>query len=291
MTLQTTINSLPRPFNQESFSLTQKGIYDSEDTDVYLNDSKDFAFLFPIPIVDYFAYVPRVKSLGLSTYKRTTAVTLRRFEKIKNYFDNGQKVLEIGSGAGEFLSHVSQLFPDTQIASLEIDQNTKTAREKLPGLHAYASFQEMGASQETFDLICMFHVLEHIIDPKEFLNNCLASLAPMGILIIEVPSLDDPLISLYESQAYRAFYFQRQHPYIYTARSLCRLLAHENISPEHVLPHQRYGLENHLNWLAKEKPGGNEAFRRIFKHLEDEYLGSLEQSELSDSVIIIAQRK
>jgi len=290
MTLQTTIESLPKPFNQETFNLIQKGIFDSEDTSVYLNDSKDFVFLFPIPIVDYISYVPRVKSLGLSTYKLTTAVTLRRFDKIKNYFSNGQKVLEIGSGTGEFLGHVSKLFPNTQIVSLEIDQNTKTTREKISGLKSYASFQEMGAKQETFDLICMFHVLEHIINPKEFLKNCLASLSPMGRLIIEVPSLDDPLLALYDSTAYRKFYFQRQHPYVYSSRSLCRLLEAENIHPEQMIPHQRYGLENHLNWLTKEKPGGNQQFRQIFNNCEANYMTALEKAGSTDAVIVIAKR-
>ena len=289
ITLETTIEHLPQPFHLETFNLIQEGIFDSKDTSVFLNESKDFAFLFPTPRVDYVSYVPRVKSLGLANYKRTTAHTIRRFDKIKPYFSNEQKVLEIGSGTGEFLGHISRIFPHTHIASLEIDQNTKPTREKISGLKSYASFTEMEAMQETFDLICMFHVLEHIINPKEFLTNCLGLLSPKGRLIIEVPSLHDPLLTLYDSLSYKQFYFQCQHPYVYSSGSLRRLLESENFHLEQLIFHQRYGLENHLNWLTQEKPGGNQQFRQMFNNCEANYMTALEKAGFTDSVIAIAK--
>ncbi len=290
LSLEATIEKLPLPFKQESFSLLFTGIYDSKDISVYVNDSKDFAFLFPIPFVDYTTYVPRVQRLGLTKFKRTTNLVQHRFEKIKNYFFPDQRVLEIGSGAGDFLWHLSQLFPTTEIASLEVDQNTKTAREKLPKLQAFFAFQEIHDNKETFDIICMFHVLEHIIHPEEFLHNCLKALSPNGKIIIEVPSLHDPLLTLYESQAYRKFYFQCQHPFVYSPESLGRLLKHQGFTLDQVVAHQRYGLENHLHWLVHEKPGRHEIFLDIFKEIEGDYIRALEQSGHTDSIIIIAER-
>jgi len=289
MSLSQTIEHLPAPFNREPFSLLQKGIYDSNDNDVYINNAADFVCLFPVPKVDYVSYVPRVQALGLSQYKRTMSVVLRRFEKIQHCFPGIQSVLEIGAGDGAFLDHVSGVFPSLRLAALEIDQNTEAARKTLTGLREYSNFQEIRKARERFDLICLFHVLEHIVDPREFLTNCLACLTPQGRIIIEVPSLDDPLLTLYSSTAYRKFYFQRQHPYVYSSRSLRRLLEEENIHPEQLIPHQRYGLENHLNWLTKEKPGGNEQFRQIFTNFEVDYMTALEKAGFNDAVIVIAK--
>lgn len=289
MSLPQTTEHLPPPFNRETFSLLQQGIYDSNDNDVYINNAGDFACLFPVPKVDYVSYVPRVQALGLSQYKRTMSVILRRFEKIQHCFREIQSVLEIGAGDGAFLGHVSEVFPALRLAALEIDQNTEAARKTLTGLREYSNFQEIKKAQERFDLICLFHVLEHIVDPSDFLTNCLACLTPQGRIIIEVPSLDDPLLSLYDSTAYRKFYFQRQHPNVYSSRSLRRLLEAENIHPEQLIPHQRYGLENHLNWLTKEQPGGNEQFRQIFTNFEPDYMTALEKAGFTDAVIVIAK--
>jgi hypothetical protein len=105
--------------------------------------------------------------------------------------------------------------------------------------------------------------------------------------VIEVPSLRDPLLSLYDCEAYRRFYFQRQHPYVYSARSLSRLLDHVGYSIEEAIDHQRYGLENHLHWLAASEPGGSELARSVLGACESDYLADLERSGQTDSVIVV----
>jgi SAM-dependent methyltransferase len=44
--------------------------------------------------------------------------------------------------------------------------------------------------QQPFGLISAFHVLEHVPDPAAFLVHCHESLAPLGVLVIEVPNFD-----------------------------------------------------------------------------------------------------
>ncbi|MCZ6784306.1 MAG: class I SAM-dependent methyltransferase [Proteobacteria bacterium] len=286
--LQDAIDRLPAPFRDEKFSLLQQGIDDCQDTEVYVNQERDFAFLEPRPEVNYVAYRPRVKKLALGAYKKTLSVTGRRFEKIATLFPGACKVLEVGAGDGAFLAHVADLFPRLSLACVEVDQNTQPDRDSLPGLVQYASLADVCELGERYDLVCAFHVLEHILEPAQFLEECRSRLAPGGRLIFEVPSLDDPLLSLYESPAYRCFYFQRQHPYVYSARSLPRLLEHSGLHVEQVIPHQRYGLENHLQWLTRGEPGGNERFRETFRELEPGYARTLEESGRSDAVIVVA---
>jgi hypothetical protein len=110
-----------------------------------------------------------------------------------------------------------------------------------------------------------------------------------GILLIEVPCLNDPLLSVYSSDAYQSFYFQRQHPFVYSAASLERVLRFNGFEVERFIPVQRYGLENHLQWLAAERPGGNTQYLKLFSQLEDEYRTSLECVGLTDTVIVAAR--
>lgn len=137
--------------------------------------------------------------------------------------------------------------------------------------------------------MCFFHVFEHIADPAGFSSSCAKVLKPKGRVIIEVPSLDDPLRTLYQVKEYEDFYFQAQHPYVYSPRSLRRLLEHNRFRILSCFGHQRYGLENHLTWLAKRRPGGDEALREIFSSLNDQYRGRLEAGGHADVVIAVAE--
>jgi SAM-dependent methyltransferase len=289
VSLEKTIEDLPSCLRESRFRLLQHGVYDSPETDVYIDEEGDFAFLCPRPEVDYVRYKPRVATLELAGYKKSLAVVQRRFEKIRGCFRGARNVLEIGAGDASFLAHVGSQCPDVALASQEIDQNTRAARDAVPGLTQHASFDEVRASGERYDLVCMFHVLEHVFAPGEFLADATACLAPGGRLVIEVPSLSDPLLSLYGCEAYRRFYFQRQHPYVYSAGSLTRLLTQLGFEVEQAIDHQRYGLENHLHWLYAGKPGGSELLRGIFGGCEDGYLRALERAGHADSFIGVAR--
>jgi hypothetical protein len=114
-------------------------------------------------------------------------------------------------------------------------------------------------------------------------------LAPAGKVLIEVPSLDDPLLSVYRLPAYEAFYFQRQHPFAYTGRSLARVLEHNGLRALETIAYQRYGLENHLAWLRHGKPGGDAALRDLVLPIEDQYRQTLEARGTADTVFAVAE--
>ena len=288
MSLREAVNSLPAPFNTEAHELLRCGVFDGPE-EVWRNQAGDFAFLHPRPETNYAAYVPRVKALALSDYKQNRPVIAQRFAKIADQFGEHGCVLELGAADAAFLYHLARERPGWELACMEVDQNTRAARDALPGLIQYANMDAAVASGIRFDRVCAFHVLEHVLEPAPFLDACRACLAPAGRVIFEVPSLDDPLLSLYACPAYEAFYFQRQHPYVYSAASLGRLLAANGFAVVAVIHHQRYGLENHLQWLTEGKPGGRESFRRVFGTSEANYLADLERSGHADSAILIAQ--
>lgn len=94
------------------------------------------------------------------------------------------KILDVGAGHGfigraskELLSKFTYYYleSDTEVHT-EIKTNCETAKEYT--------------DQDDFHLIFLNHVLEHVIDPKSFLNHFMEKLTPEGILYIEVPNLD-----------------------------------------------------------------------------------------------------
>lgn len=123
----------------------------------------------------------------------------------------------------------------------------------------------------------------------KFLEKIKNLLAPNGRVLIEVPSLDDPLLSIYHSEPYERFYFQKQHPFVYSASSLERTLEREGFSTIQTIPYQRYGLENHISWMVKQKPGGNFLYNKLFAPIDKKYRAILEEYGKTDTVFWVGK--
>jgi hypothetical protein len=282
--------NLPKPFQDDEFDIFQRGISDNPSIDVYLNQQKDFALLYPVPSMDYNYYIPRAKKFGLTAYKKSLHIE-RRFQKIKYHLQNDRhSLIEIGAGDGTFLKTVKKFMPHLHMTAVDKDQNTLKSRVQNSDENHDSLEQIMGKSIY-FDFICLFHVLEHILAPVDFLSKIHELMLSHSLLIIEVPSIHDPLLSLYNNEAFSKFYFSSQHPYVYSPASLQRLMEYSDFQTIEVLNFQRYGLENHLNWLSRAKPGGNEQFQRIFGGLDSEYITALEQYGKTDTVLWIGKKR
>ncbi|MCC7250940.1 class I SAM-dependent methyltransferase [Hyphomicrobium sp.] len=281
--------SVPVPLADDVFAQLRSGISDAPDVGVFVNEDRSFAYLDPQPSVEYSSYAPRHATLGLSKYKSTLAVIARRYEKIRHVMPEKGAVLEIGAAEGGFLRRAHEDRPDVRYFAVEPDEKTAAQREELPWLTSYWDLGAAVAAGIKADLVCLFHVFEHIKAPAEFLASVRQVLAPRGRILIEVPSLDDPLLTIYGLPAYEAFYFQRQHPFVYTGRSLARVLAANGFTVQEVLPYQRYGLENHLGWLKNGKPGGDSAFAEAFAGIDGSYRATLESRGTADTVFVVGE--
>lgn len=272
--------------------LLRKGIYDDENCSVYLTKDKDFAFLYPSPSVDYKKYKSRVSELVLNQYKKNKNVNIKRMEKLYHIFNQTDinTVLEIGASDGLFLKILKDRLPNLKVSAVETDDITLKSRMEVVGKdNSYSSLDELIEKNRRFDMICFFHVFEHIKEVSEFLEKIKKLLAPNGKVLIEVPSLDDPLLSIYHSKVYEKFYFQKQHPFVYSASSLERTLEKSGFSTIKTIPYQRYGLENHISWMVNKKPGGDSFYNKIFAPIEKKYKQILEENGKTDTVFWIGK--
>jgi len=287
--LNSFIKNLPSPLNKEKFSLLKKGIWDNNKIDVFINKKKDFTFLFPQPEVNYEKYVPRKKKIGLTAYKEKIVIqeNQRRYFKIHNHFNDCKNLLEIGSGDGKFLKLINSKNKKIQLSSLEKDSASNRNYKKIKWLKTFTDFSQINGK---FDIICFFHVLEHIYQPDIFLKKIKNIMSTNAKIILEVPSLTDPIRNLYKVKEYTNFFFQSQHPYTYTSKSLKRILK-KNFIIQDTIHFQRYGIDNHFSWLVKKIPGGDEELLNLFKKTNENYIEDLEKSKNTDSVIMILRNK
>ncbi len=96
-------------------------------------------------------------------------------------------VLDVGCGDGNFYSHLSAV----KYIGLELNDSA-VAEAHSRGLKVFTETIEEWAQQnpEKADVVCAFQVLEHVMNPRSFLDSCIKCLRPGGRLIISVPSAD-----------------------------------------------------------------------------------------------------
>ena len=121
-----------------------------------------------------------------------------------------------------------------------------------------------------FDLITSFHVFEHLIDSASSLKSSSSLLNQGGEIIIEVPSCDDALLTLYNSESFAKFTYWSQHLFLFNQKTIELLVNKANMKINWVKQVQRYGLSNHLYWLSNNLPGGQKSWSFLNSKLLDE---------------------
>lgn len=205
-----------------------------------------------------------------------------RFRLIKNYFKN-KKILEVGSSTGAFLS----LLKESETNAVEIVEENLSYSSKFITGKSYKSIDQI--ENEKFDVICMFHVFEHFKNPLDMLLKFKNILSENGLIIIEVPCSDDPLLTIYNIKEFKDFYFQPMHPMIYNENSLDYIFKKASLKKQKSIYFQRYGLDNHLSWLKNKKPGGDKKISTIFK-TNKKYKKQLIEINKTDTIFFIASK-
>ncbi|MFA5139662.1 MAG: class I SAM-dependent methyltransferase [Elusimicrobiota bacterium] len=175
----------------------------------------------------------------------------RRLVYLRPLVEN-RRLLDFGCGHGGFLLRARRLA--ARAVGVELDREM-AAEFKKQGLEVHP---RLDAVQGQFDLITMFHVLEHIPDPAALLRETAGRLAEKGRIIVEVPSGADALLTLYQSAPFADFTYWSCHLYLFTASTLAALAAKAGLRVDYVKHIQRYPISNHLYWLAKGRPGGHQ---------------------------------
>jgi SAM-dependent methyltransferase len=194
--------------------------------------------------------------------------------------------LEVGCASGYFLHTIRPWV--RSVLGVETHAELRAYCGEI-GLTAHASLDEVPAA--SVDRIFLFFVLEHVGDPLGFLGRLRGLLREGGRLFVEVPNVDDALLSLYPLPAFKDFYFTPAHQYYYSRATLGRLLEKAGFSRVAIQPEQRYDLSNHMHWMIAGKPGGHGRFDEVFtEELRAAYAETLKARFLCDTLFAVVER-
>ncbi len=127
----------------------------------------------------------------------------------------GLTLAEVGASYGAFLERAR--WRGARCVGVDLDAGARTELERR-GFEAHA---ELPAGR-TFDVVCAFHVLEHLADPARLVAQLAAALPTDGRALIAVPNGDEALLQGPSSMHFRV---DLEHLSYFTLAGLSRLLA------------------------------------------------------------------
>jgi 2-polyprenyl-3-methyl-5-hydroxy-6-metoxy-1,4-benzoquinol methylase len=166
---------------------------------------------------DYISHTDQKKTLIDKIYQFIKNYSLdKKVNLIKNLSTTEKTILDIGAGTGDFLKSAQKdgwkihgIEPNKQ-ARLKALTKEITLKESLADI-----------TKEKFDVITLWHVLEHLPDFENEINNIQKKLKQNGYLVIAVPNYKS-----YDAKHYKQFwaaYDTPRHLWHFSKESIKRL--------------------------------------------------------------------
>lgn len=154
-----------------------------------------FLFTNPIPELNvlgnyykaesYVSHTSSKKGLINFLYQKVRKRTLKQKVSLISRVSKGKKLLDFGCGTGHFLAAARAGGFD--VLGLEPDPDARKLAKELNGIQAL-SRDELQGIEKGFDMITLWHVLEHLPELNSDIEKLKSLLADDGALLIAVPN-------------------------------------------------------------------------------------------------------
>jgi 2-polyprenyl-3-methyl-5-hydroxy-6-metoxy-1,4-benzoquinol methylase len=176
-------------------------------------------------------YYP-IRSFEEERYERTIGRYQRdKIELLPAEKQDG-KLLDIGCGAGYFVREARKAGYDAEGVEFSAEAAAFGKREwNLP--ITVGNAQDVGFTEKSFDVVTLWHVLEHLSRPADMLATVQRLLRPNGVLVLTVPNFASPQARFFKANWYHLEV--PRHLYHFDPDSLRRLLAKQGFRVDRVV--------------------------------------------------------
>lgn len=168
--------------------------------------------------------------------------------------------LDVGCGNGRFLRAMeAQGIRREWNYGLELDENVvRSLVEAGYDVRCERVEDCTTIPNNRIDLVTMFHVIEHVADPRAVIEKIVQWMSPHGALAIETPNLDSCDARSFQQTYWGGYHFPR-HWNLFTPLTLSRLLARSGLEVMHTsyqTGHSfwMYSFHHRLRYGTKPRP-------------------------------------
>lgn len=145
---------------------------------------------------EYYSHQENKKGFIPKIYETVKKINLKHKYKLATKRIKKGKLLDIGCGVGDFLHTAEE--HSWSCTGVEPSEEAKTIARKRIKADIIASEDLQQLSDESFDLITMWHVLEHVDNLKWQVEQLQRLVKPQGRIVIAVPNYKS-----YDAQYYK----------------------------------------------------------------------------------------
>jgi len=136
--------------------------------------------------------------------------------------DRGVDVLDVGCGSGTLLGLLKQR--GFRVNGLDFSAEAAAIAKAENDVNvAVGSLEEAHFPAESFDVVTLFHVMEHVTNPRLVLAEVSRVLKPNGVAILQVPNIESWQFKIFGSRWYGLDI--PRHVIDYSRNSMLKLLA------------------------------------------------------------------
>ncbi len=242
-----------------------------EEFKLLYNSEMDMLETFPQPKLEnlskyyessnYISHTDSKESVVEKLYQKVKRVALKNKLKLINSLNSqGKDILDVGCGTGEFLLTCKN--DNWNLAGVEPNTNAKClAEQKLNKNSTFKIVDDIDKIElQQFDVITLWHVLEHIPNLDEYISKLKLLLKPNGVLIVAVPNYKS-FDALYYKKYWAAFDVPR-HLWHFSKKSIQLLFFQKNLNIEKILP--MYFDSFYVSLLSEKYKSGKNNFIKAF---------------------------
>src|SRR2546429_520332 len=116
--------------------------------------------------------------------------TWHSLEKCRPYLPARGRLLDVGCANGAVLKSAEALLKGWELHGFDLNDRHRDEVLRLPGVVSFTSGSLTKLPHRQFDLIVLWHTLEHIPAPQGVLTELRDLLAPDGFLLVQVPDIE-----------------------------------------------------------------------------------------------------
>ena len=149
---------------------------------------------------DYISHTDTKRNTFEKVYHLVRHIALnKKLRLINSYAVQSKNLLDVGCGTGDFLQVAQQ--NNWNVSGIEPNEKARGIANKKTNNLVFDSDQLLKFDTASFDVITLWHVLEHLPDLEMHISQFQKFLKPNGTLIIAVPNYKS-----YDAKYYEAFW-------------------------------------------------------------------------------------
>lgn len=145
----------------------------------------------------------------------------RRARMAAKWLPKGGRILDIGCGNGGFLLQMKSLGFTVEGTEWSAQSAARVPHETGITVHV-GDLLSLDLPRNSFDLITLWHVFEHLRDPRKVMERIDELLSPVGTLILSLPNADS-----WQAHSFRTHWFHHdppRHLFAFGRNALTKLL-------------------------------------------------------------------